>query len=151
MSGFEIAGVVLGAFPIALEALKQYHNVARTWGFWWEIRGQYSICSNSIKYQRLLFERNLKSLLLSLLIADDDQIKQLMANPGGEKWKEQEIAQQLEDRLRDSYELYLEIIREIQRTIEKLNHELAVDKTGVQETLASDGVSKLSRGVRAQG
>jgi hypothetical protein len=141
MSGFEIAGIVLGAFPLALEALENYRNVARTFGFWWEIRYEYQKCSSELKYHRLAFGRNLKLLLLPL-VEDDGQIRQLLADPGGEGWKEPHVAKHLEGRLHDSYEIYLEIVSEMQRTMEKLNDELSVDKKGFQEKVTQSKVAR---------
>lgn len=134
MSGFEIAGVVLGAFPIAIIALEKYREVAKLWGFWWEIRSEYQKCSSEVKFHRLGFTRNLKQLLLPM-VSDKAQILRLLAEPGGKEWKEQSIAQQLEDRLQDSYELYFEIIQQLQRAMEELQEVLAVDKTNVQDNL----------------
>jgi hypothetical protein len=134
MSGFEIAGVVLGAFPIAITALEKYREVAKLWGFWWEIRYEYQKCSSEVKFHRLGFTRNLKQLLLPM-VSNQAQILRLLADPGGKEWKEQSIAQQLEDRLQDSYELYFEIIQQLQRTMEELQEVLAVDKMNVQDKL----------------
>ena len=135
MTGFEIAGAVLGAFPIAIEALERYRDVARYWGFWWEIRSEYQKCSNELKFHQLSFRRNLKQLLLPL-VADEDQIKRLLVDPGGEGWREQSVAQQLQDRLQESYELYLEIIQQLKTTMDELNRELAISKSGFQEKLS---------------
>lgn len=140
MSGFEIAGVVLGSFPIVLEALDKYREVARLWGFWWEIRSAYQKCSNEVKFHRLSFNRNLKQLLLPM-VADQSQIQRLLAEPDGDLWRQPHIEQQLIDRLQDSYELYLDIIRQLQRTTKDLNNELAMDKTGVQKKLIDNKVS----------
>jgi hypothetical protein len=142
MSGFEIAGLVLGAFPIAIEALKQYHTVARTFGFWWEIRLEYLKCSGDLKYQKLRFTRNLELLILPL-ITEDAHIKSLIADPAGSKWKEPDIAQQLEDRLRDSYDLYFDIVQALQRTMGEFNEELGVDRASVQEKLTRSKVMCL--------
>jgi hypothetical protein len=69
------------------------------------------------------------------MVSDKAQILRLLADPGGKEWREQSIAQQLEDRLQDSYELYFEIIQQLQRAIEELHEVLAVEKTNVQSKL----------------
>lgn len=137
----EIAGIVLGAFPIAVTALDKYRDVAKMWGFWWEIRAEYQKCNTEVKFHRLSFMRNLRQLLLPL-VAEQGQIQQLLADPGGEAWRQQSIAQQLAERLQDSYELYLEIIQQLRNVMEELNHELAVDKTEFQNKLAATKVSR---------
>jgi hypothetical protein len=140
MSGFEVAGVVLGAFPIAVWALEQYREVARRVGFWYEIRLEYQKSSNELKYHHLSFVRNLKQLLLPV-VSDDAQLQRLMAEPGGEAWKDPAIIKLLEGRLQDSYALYLEIIGEMRVVMDDLNKELAVDVEGIQKASGQPLVS----------
>jgi hypothetical protein len=73
MSGIEVAGLVLGAFPIAIWGLEHYCDVARRMGFWYEIRSNYQRTSNELKFHYLSFERNLEQLLYPL-VADEGQL-----------------------------------------------------------------------------
>jgi hypothetical protein len=139
MSGFEVAGIVLGAFPIALEALEKYREMAKVWGFWWEIRYPYQKCKCELKFHHLSLNRNLKQLLLPL-VAEDEQIQRLLADPGGEEWQQQSIAKQLEDRLQESHDLYLEIIQQLRRTMDEIKKDLAIDKAGFQEKVSRSKV-----------
>jgi hypothetical protein len=131
MSGIEVAGLVLGAFPIAIWALERYRDVARVMGFWYEIRLEYQRSISELKYHRLSFIRNLKQLLLPL-VQEDAQLQCLINDPAGDSWKNVEIQKALEWRLKDSYGLYLEILSEMQRVMQELNEELAVDSEAVQ-------------------
>ncbi|KAK0704402.1 hypothetical protein B0H67DRAFT_441810, partial [Lasiosphaeris hirsuta] len=56
---------------------------------------------------------------------DDDLILHLMAEPCGEDWKEPTVADALETRLQDSYDLYFETMKEMQRVMDELKQELA--------------------------
>lgn len=123
MSGFEIAGIVLGAFPIAVSALQGYRRAAQMVDCWHEIRREHSKCSHEIQFHRLRYTCTLKRLLLPLVV-DDDTIARLVADPGGHSWKAPLIADALEKRLQDSYTLYFETISEMRRTIDDLNEEL---------------------------
>ncbi|GAB1313197.1 Prion-inhibition and propagation HeLo domain-containing protein [Madurella fahalii] len=138
MSGVEVAGLVLGAFPVAIWALEQYRDVARMMGFWYEIRLEYQRSSNELKFHRLSFVRNLKRLLLPL-VPDDAQLQRLISDPRGSAWNDPEIQKGLEARLQDSYGLYLEILAEMQRVMQELNKELAVDSDAVQTNVSKDG------------
>ncbi|RYP44263.1 hypothetical protein DL768_009267 [Monosporascus sp. mg162] len=140
MPGFEIAGVVLAAFPIAICGLEKYREVARRFGFWHEIRLEYQKTSNELKFHKLSFVRNLKQLLLPLVV-DDVDVQKLISNPGGKAWKDDAVAKALEGRLQESHGLYLEIIGDMERVMGELNKELAVDVEGVQkEFKAQKGV-----------
>ncbi|RYP70252.1 hypothetical protein DL771_005555 [Monosporascus sp. 5C6A] len=140
MSGFEIAGVVLGAFPIAIWGLEKYREVAKRFGFWHEIRLEYQKTSNELKFHKLSFVRNLKQLLLPLVV-DDADMQKLISDPGGKAWKDDAVAKALEGRLQESHGLYLEIMGEMERVMGELNKELAVDVEEVQkEFKAQKGV-----------
>jgi len=138
MSGIEVAGLVLGAFPVTIWALEQYRDVARVMGFWYEIRLEYQRSSNELKFHRLSFLRNLKQLLLPI-VQDDAQLQRLVGDPGGDAWKEPGIQSALEARLHDSYHLYLEILGEMQRVMQDLKEELAIDSDIIQSNAADEG------------
>jgi hypothetical protein len=136
MSGFEVAGVVLGAFPIAISALEKYREVANRAGLFWKIRVEHKKCSDELKFHQLRLKTNLKSLLLPLGV-DDGKLTKLLSNPGGDGWREREVAEQLEQRLQDAYELYLDYIKGMERVLEELNHELAFDSDPVHQKITT--------------
>ena len=140
MSGFEVAGLVLGAFPIVISALKSYEEVARRMGFWFEIRSEYQKCYRELRFHRVTFTRNLKQLLLPLG-ADEEEVKRLLASPGIESWKGSPVADALESRLHDSYCLYLEIIEDMSHALDQLNQQLATDAKNIQCKVAEQKVS----------
>lgn len=134
MSGFEVAGVVLGAFPLAICALEKYREVATRLGLFYRIKLEYKKCSDNINYQQLILTSNLKQLLLPLAI-DQDEIQELVDNPGGKAWKNASIVRLLQQRLNDSYELYLEYIKGMEQVMGKLCDELAMDDGYIQSKL----------------
>ncbi len=134
-----MAGLVLGAFPIAIWALEQYRDVARRMGFWYEIRLEYQRSSHELKFHRLSFLRNLKQLLLPLA-TDDAHLERLLADPGGPAWKDPAIAAALTARLQESHVLYLEILSEMERVMQELNRDLALDNEGVQKKVKGEKV-----------
>ncbi|KAK7420552.1 hypothetical protein QQX98_002751 [Neonectria punicea] len=144
MSGFEVAGIVLGALPLAIEALDRYREVAKRLGFWYKIRLEYQKCSDHLTYYRLAYRRHLKLLLLPLVL-DDDKIQELLSDPGGKGWKNQAVGSLLEARLDESYELYLRHMTATAETMQKLNHELAVDEDSIQQTINTSKGSTKSR------
>ncbi|KAI8635552.1 hypothetical protein F5Y19DRAFT_408285 [Xylariaceae sp. FL1651] len=137
MSGIEVAGLVLGAFPVAIWALEQYRDVARRMGFWYEIRSEYQRSNNELKFHRLSFERNLEQLLFPI-VSDESQLQDLIAEPGGPGWHNPAIQQALEKRLQKSYQLYLEILDEMRQAMQELNKELSVDNTQLQSRVRNN-------------
>lgn len=140
MSGLEIAGLVLGAFPIALEVLDKYKEAARRFGFWLRIAAEYQKCDSKLQFQRLLYINNLRHLLLPMAMLDDAGIEELLSDPGGHAWKRHETTSMLKQRLGSSYELYLQCMVDLKEALGAMNHELALepDQRESQTAQASD-------------
>ena len=134
MSGIEIAGLLLGAFPLLISALEHYRQSAKVLEDWWQIKREYQKCENEIKHQKLAFEGNLESFLLPLLV-DDDEIAALIAEPGGMKWKDVALEAKLKSLLPKSYELFLATIHDIKSTVDDLGEELGVNCEAFQRGL----------------
>lgn len=134
MSGFEIAGIVLGAIPIAITALEKYRDVAKRIGFWHKIRLEYQTSSDHLTYYCLMYRRHLKFLLLPLVV-NDDKVQELLADPGGQGWKDQCVESLLKARLDESYQLYLSYMTATAEIMEKLNHDLAINEDAIQQAI----------------
>jgi hypothetical protein len=126
MSGIEVAGIVLGAFPLLIHALESYREGAEVLNDWWNIKRAYKKCRQDLSYHKLLFEGNVELFLLPLVV-DEDELKVLMANPGDAAWKDPNLEKRLENRLPKSYHLFLDIVGDIKRLMEELGVELGID------------------------
>lgn len=140
MSGVEAAGFVLAAFPLLISALEDYRQGFEILEDWWRIRKEYKKCKQNLKLQKLVFEENLEELLRPL-VQNEDELALLIAKPGGDGWKDRELEQQLVERLPKSYEIYLEIINEINDVMESLKDELGINKVYFQSRVACGEVS----------
>ncbi|KAF2441452.1 hypothetical protein P171DRAFT_418037 [Karstenula rhodostoma CBS 690.94] len=109
MSGLEIAGVLLGAFPLLISGIEHWHNVAKAGGYFWRVRKEYNKCRRDVNYHEILYKRNLRALLAPVVI-EAEEVKQLMDNPGGDGWKNVDLQARLELRLQESYRTYMEIL-----------------------------------------
>ena len=136
MSGLEVAGIVLGAFPIALSVLGAYRDAANSLGVFHKIRLEHKKWCDDLEYHQLVFKSHLRELLLPL-VADDDKIAELLAAPGAECWKEQDIAKLLQIRLHDSYALYMRYLYGMRRALDEVNRELALGSASILESLHS--------------
>lgn len=120
MSGIEVAGLVLGGFPILISALEKWKDGAQVLQDWWQIKREYRRCVHDIEYQSLSFERNLEECLLPL-ITDGDQLAILIADAGGDSWKAPELEERLKKRLSDrAYRSYLATIGDMKDTMLEL-------------------------------
>ena len=153
MSGIELAGIVLGAFPLLIAALEHYRGSAEVLEDWWQIKKEYKKCKNEIKVQELAFENNLERFLLPLIV-DDHHITALIADPGGEEWKDPDLEVKLKGRLPKSYDLFLDTISDINATMDGLKEELGIRRQAFQQGLAANsepvGLPFLSFGRRTE-
>lgn len=153
MSGLEVAGLVLGAFPVALEILDKYKEVARRFGFWYKIAAEHRNCDSQLKFHRFVYIDNLKMLLLPLAGLDDTHIDELLQDPGGKAWSEARTAEQLEQRLGDSHEIYMQFMNEFQEWLHAIKTKLAFDpetKQQSRESLSAVSLTASRKGITHQ-
>ncbi|KAF1950556.1 hypothetical protein CC80DRAFT_395865, partial [Byssothecium circinans] len=141
MSGIEVAGVLLGAFPIIISGIEHWHNVAKVGGYFWKVRKEFTKCRSDVNYHEILYRRNLKALLLPI-VAEPGDVALLVADAGGPAWKDAKLQERLEARLRESFTVYMDIITEMNEAAEELKKELCFDKSTVQEKLALPDTKK---------
>jgi hypothetical protein len=145
MSGLEVAGVVLGAFPLLISGIEHWRDVAKVGGFFWQIRKEYIKCQRDVQFQEILYKRNLRELLLPL-IPDADEVAELIADPGGQRWSDVALQGRLEGRLHESYQLYRDTVTEMNELAEELKKELCYDKENVQDKLLPPETKRRSSG-----
>lgn len=136
MSGFEVTGVLLGVFPLVIAGLEKYSEMAKRLGLWHQIRREHCKCLRDLGFHRTVLLSHLRQLLFPLVV-DDAHVKRLLADPGGEGWKEDWIDGSLRERLGESYELYFEYISGMLGVLEDLRYELALESDTVQDKLST--------------
>ena len=144
MSGLEIAGVLLGTFPLIISGIEHWRNCAKVGGFFWKVRKEYSRCRSDVNFHEILYKRNLKALLIPI-VNEAASVDSLVDDPGGKGWKDQALQGKLVERLQESYNVYVEIIQEMNDTAEELRKELCFDDTTVQQKLAPPPDASKSR------
>lgn len=133
MSGIELAGLVLGAFPVLIHALESYREGAEVLKDWWRIQRAYKKCKHDIDYHRTIFEGNIERLLLPI-VASEDELKNLIDNPSSTAWEDSVLEARLQKRLPKSHLIFLDIMEEISRLMESLKRDLGVDSPKVYDT-----------------
>lgn len=140
MSGIEVAGIVLGAFPLLISAMEHFHGAKKATKTWSRIHGAHGKDVRRVKYCQLMFTLNLKELLLPLFrdgVVDSGEFEALLAEPGGAGWREEHVEDHLRNRLSDCYSRYLETLEDMVETMAKLIRECRVDDEGFQKALKS--------------
>lgn len=136
MSGLEVAGVVLGAFPLLISVLEHYREASELATDWWKVKRVYKRCKDDLKFYRLFYEGTIEKLLLPLIV-NNEELELLLGNPMGPKWKDPALEIQLKERLGKSYELYLETIKDINMSVQDIQEHMGLDDALFKSQLSS--------------
>jgi len=119
----EIAGLVLGAFPLMISAMEHYKKTPEVWDDWWSYKQQYTKFKRALEREKLAFEENLEELL-GPIVRDESELRELLKDSNSLAWKELELEEQLRERLPKSYDAYMDIMKELEEVMEKLKESL---------------------------
>jgi hypothetical protein len=122
MSGFEIAGAILGSIPLVISTLEHYKNGV-------------SVIQRYRRYERELQRliRNLETEQVKLQnvceklldgIVPPSRIDAMVENPGGELWTKEETQKAIRARLWKSWDVFERTLRDIQTATEGMYEKL---------------------------
>ncbi|WPB02465.1 uncharacterized protein RHO25_007101 [Cercospora beticola] len=153
MSGIEIAGLVLGAFPLLISAMENYEETRKVTSTWWRVKRAHKRDIGKIKDCQLKFRLNLKELLLPLVhdgTVNRGQYERLLANPGGHGWKEDRVEDALRIRLSECHDRYVEMLLDILELMARLSKECRVDDAKFQAGLMAKNQKASSNTLNQQ-
>ena len=134
MTGIEVAGLILGAFPLLLTALEKNEEAYQVFGDWWDTRKTYKHCLRWVLSEHELFEFNLRNLLDPML-ADTAMLDELLADPYGEQWSSESLADDFRNFLPTNFSNCISMMQEFHETMIALGRELGVDKQAFQRAM----------------
>lgn len=140
MSGIEVAGLLLGSFPLMISALEHYRETEEVLSTWWMIEKEYSKCMYFFTTQQGSLTQALEELLLPI-IEDEEKLKALLAEPGGPLWRDPSLERLLRNRMPDTYTDYLHTIDMLKDTIKDIHKALGTHRVHFQSRLANEMVS----------
>jgi hypothetical protein len=123
MSGFEVAGIILGLIPLLISGLEDYSKGV-------------SMIKNMKAYESVLetmiadfitssaIYRNSCEELLSPLMLPDAKFYELLNDPKSKTWDSDELGKELRNRLGDSYEPYKLAVEKLNKRIDLLRRKL---------------------------
>lgn len=144
MSGFEIAGLVLGAFPILLKSLEHYREGFEPLEEWWNFRTHFIAFVDDIRHQMMRYNENLVRLL-DPIIADTDELASLLRDSSlaDARWHDGTFEGPLKQRLASECDRFLRILRRMQEVMEDLGKLLQIDNGNVGTSYTRPSCSLL--------
>jgi hypothetical protein len=128
MSGFEIAGVVLGSMPLIISALEFYYKGIVTAKRFWRYKKEFRVLIDQIDTERGIFINTLEQLLTGVVRVE--HMSDFLSNPVGEVWRDASIEAKLKDRLRAAYQIYMKNINGMEMRSKEMREKLALNADG---------------------
>ncbi|KAF2498690.1 hypothetical protein BU16DRAFT_615708 [Lophium mytilinum] len=146
MSGVEIAGLILGSFPLIISALEHYGEGLETMQEWVRFRTDFNGFLNDFIRQQIFFRQHIEDLL-STVVDSDYHMGCMLDDPDDPQWKNSDLEGKLKRRLpgKQEYESYMITVPAILGILEKIRKKLSItdDKPHWSQSRAK-GLSRLS-------
>lgn len=135
MSGIEVAGLVFGVVPVAVEILKSYNTARRKLTTFsrhaevaYDIQLKFRVAAASFN--------NDCRMLLQATMADPSEISEMMEDPMHKNWQEQgkDIERRLRSLMQQDYELFEEIVTRLRNILRETRASLSTLEDGLGNT-----------------
>ena len=134
MSGIEVAGLILGAFPLLISALEKNEEAKQAFRDWWKIRKPYESCLGFVQTEHDIFRMNIRKLLEPLL-PDTARLDELFADPYGKEWSSESLAEKFQNLLPTTFSVFIFVMREFHETMIALGRELGMNNQAFQRAM----------------
>ena len=131
MSGIEIAGLVLGSFPILLNCLDYYREGFEPLEEWWNFRTHFIVFVDDIRHQMMKYNENMIRLL-DPIVPDNSSLTVLVRNPKDPRWTDGSLAGLLEQRLASEHGRFLRIVQRMEGVVGELKKLLRIEEGNVR-------------------
>ncbi|KAF4462043.1 hypothetical protein FALBO_11146 [Fusarium albosuccineum] len=124
MSGFEIAGIVLGTIPLVVSGLEAYSKLMRDWG---KAPSELKSLNRQLRTEQSRLY-NVCDQLISDVVPQRD-VEPMLQDPFGSLWQAQETKDRIRQRLWDSYRPFEETVVEVGEALESVMQRLRIEVT----------------------
>jgi len=125
LTGIEVAGLVLGAFPILLNCLDYYREGFEPLEEWWNFRTHFIAFVDDVRHQMMRYNENMIRLL-DPIITDNESLTKLVGNPRDPRWRDGSLDEPLEQHLASEHERFLRIVDRMNEVVEDLKKLLQI-------------------------
>ncbi|MCJ1467892.1 hypothetical protein MMC07_006517 [Pseudocyphellaria aurata] len=144
MSGFEVVGIVLGAIPLLMSALKHYSDALSTIKY---ING-YDTVFDTIHISfvaSLSIYMNSCETLLSPLIPLDNELHELLEKHDARAWENVELGKSLRERLGQNYNPYVALVKLVNKKIVLFGRKLRLGDEMKPRWIKEDGTVDIKQ------
>jgi hypothetical protein len=131
MSGIEVAGIVLGTFPLVLGFLKKCREGFEPLDDWWHFRTKFIEFVDAIEHQKMLYRENMIRLL-DPIVADTEILQAMVQDPRDPRWRDGKLDKEMEQRLASERDRFLRTCERMDKVMQELKDLLGVKHDGVR-------------------
>ncbi|OTA65389.1 hypothetical protein K449DRAFT_458839 [Hypoxylon sp. EC38] len=135
MSGFEVVGVVLGSIPLLISALKHYGDVLQKWR---STAKEIQSLTRRLATEQAIFTNTCENLLNGIVA--DIRLDEMIAEPFGPLWQNQEIKYKIELRLDHVMEPFANTAKAMVDAVEKFKSRLDLDENGQVKWIEANAI-----------
>ena len=131
-TGIEVAGLILGSFPLVVSALEHYGEGLEAMQNWARFRTDFNAFLSDFIRQQIFFRQHIEDLL-STVVESDYHMGCMLDNPHDKLWKSPALEQKLKLRLpgKREYESYMVTVSAIQTILDKIRTKLNITEDKV--------------------
>ncbi|KAJ4319194.1 hypothetical protein N0V84_006476 [Fusarium piperis] len=133
MSGFEIAGIILGSIPLVIATLENYGKGLSALQRWRKYKRELQSLIRNLETERIKLQNVCEKLLIGLV--PDSRIEALINNPMGNLWKEEETLYKIRFRLGKGFDVFEVTMRDLRTTIDEMARRIGSQNEGVMSGL----------------
>jgi hypothetical protein len=138
MSGFEVAGIVLGSLPLIISAVEHYADLVRTVRSAMKYKTELKNLKHDLDAEFIIFLDTLERVLDGLIPAR--QLEELLKDPTSTLWQDVTLNQRLLDRLGRSYDVFSHSVNEMNSVIREFINRLDLNDQGKVQWTESTGL-----------
>lgn len=132
MTGFEIAGIALGIFPVLYETGKDIRERYKHLKEWWKFESAFTSFLQAIETEHIAFSQNLELLLAPLDISLEEK-RVLEEDCKSPFWHDPSIQVKLRERIQNRYySWYMVQLKDINDALQELRSFLPVEKASIK-------------------
>lgn len=128
MSGFEIAGVILGSLPLIISAMEHYKEIKGMFGRARRYQIELGRIKQDLVAESVIFRDTLEHVLHDLVAPS--QYEKLLHDPSSGLWKDAALNEALKQRLDGSYTIFMDSVTSMNTTIRDFMEMLDLDDQG---------------------
>lgn len=130
MSGFEIAGIVLGSLPLVISALEHYESGMDRVTVFFKWKDELDKAKRDLGLQHVYYEMTLREILVD--VASAAELEEMMGKPESPLWKSPELRAELREKLGLAYPVYEYTIQQMSCHLKTLASHLDIERPAVR-------------------